>query len=350
MKIKLKFRDLTIGRKKGFVFTLDSLFAVIVATTILSATFFMMSNAQKDYFREMQMNQIANDALIVLDELGVLESHNKSEIKNKLVEVMPTNYGAKLKVFPYECVDAECTGFNRSSTEPPYEIVKGLQMPIDLIEIIDRSSSMADGCPWWAWWCTGGISDAKDAAKLFLEYLYFEKDRGGVVSFGDSDTLDQSLTSSKGAITTAIDAIDAPYWPVQQSAMGDGIDTANQELINNGRADAKWIMILLSDGQSNIGQDPLDTAQDAADNNITIYTIGLGGDADEDTLKQIATMTGGKYYYAPSSDDLEVIYTEVALDIFKLSVEMVSARRSYLTFENNVTKYYNIAEMGVWLI
>ena len=346
----MTFECIRSGKEKGFVFTLDSLFAVIIATTILGATFFMVSNAQKDYFREIQMSQIANDALIVLDELNVLDDHNKSEIRDGLVATLPINYGARLRVFPYECVNDECTGFNYSSEVPPYEVVKGLEIPIELVEIIDRSSSMADGCPWWAFWCTGGITDAKEAAKDFLEYLYFVKDRGAVVSFGDVSTLDQGLTNDKGALITAIEAIDAPYWPIEETAMGDGIDTANQELITNGRPEAEWITILLSDGQSNRGQDPLDAAQDAADNNITIYTIGLGSNADETTLEQIATMTGGKYYFAPSGDDLDTIYSEIAMDIFRLSIEMVTAKRSYLTFENNVTKYYNIAEIGVWLI
>lgn len=341
---------LKVKCKKGFVFSLDAFFAIIIATWIIGATFFMMSNAQKDYFRELQMSQLANDALVVLDELEVLQTHNKSQIKTGLVETLPINYGARLRVFPYECANEACTSFVSSPETPPYEIVKGLQKPIDLILLIDRSSSMADDCPWWAWWCTGGINDAKEAAKSFLEYLYFEKDRAGVVSFGSSARLDRGLTSNKGLVIAAIDAITAPYWPIQQTAIGDGIALANQEFQNNGRAEAEWIQILLSDGKSNTGQNPLAAAQDAADENIMIYTIGLGDDADEDTLKQIASMTGGKYYYAPTSGDLEAIYNEIAMAIFKLSFEVVTAKRSYLSFENNKTKYYNIAEIGLWLI
>ena len=335
---------------KGFVFTLDALFAVMVAITMISGTFLMVSGAQKDYTHQLQISQIAIDTLVVLDEMGVLESHNKTEIRGAMTQVMPYNYGARLRVTPYECVDEECTGFEYSAEIPPYEIVKGLETPIDLIELIDRSSSMADDCPWWAWWCTGGITDAKEAAKLFLDNLYFEKDRAGVVSFGSSATVDQGLTSDKSSAIAAIDAIDATYWPIQQTAMGDGIDAANQEFINNGRPEAEWITVLLSDGQSNMGQDPLDAAQDAADENITIYTIGLGSDADEDTLRQIASMTGGSYHYAPSSGDLEAIYNDIAMEIFRVSYDIVAAKRSYLSFEDNRTKYYNIAEMTVWLI
>lgn len=351
---KIKFSSKGDINRRGFVFSLDAFFAIIVATWIISSTFFMMSNAQKDYFRELQMSQLANDALVVLDELEILKTHNKSKIKTGLVETLPTNYGARLRVFPYECVDEDCTGFNHSTETPPYEVVKGLKKPIDLILLIDRSSSMGEPfpiyCTWWAWWCTGGIEDAKEAAKSFLDYLYFEKDRAGVVSFGSSATLDQSLTSDKNLVIGAIDLIDAPYWPIQQTAIGDGIDLANQEFQDNGRAEAEWIQILLSDGKSNTGQDPLAAAQDAADENITIYTIGLGEDADEDTLKEIAGMTGGEYYYAPGGEDLEMIYNRVAMDIFKLSAEVVTAKRSYLSFEDNKTRYYNIAEIGLWLI
>jgi hypothetical protein len=336
--------------KKGFVFTLDALFAVTIAITVISATFVMVSDAQKDYTNQLQINQIAIDTLIVLDELGILQSHNKTKIKEGMMQVMPYNYGAKMMVFPYECVDEECTGFAYSTEVPPYEVVKGLETPVDLMLLIDRSSSMADDCPWWAWWCTGGIEDAKSASKVVLEYLYFQKDLAGLASFGSGATLDQGLTSDKSTVVAAIDAIDATYWPIQQTAIGDGIDIVNQEFTNNGRPEAEWITILLSDGQNNEGQDPLDAAQVAADENITIYTIGLGSDADEDTLGQIAGMTGGTYYYAPSSDDLEAIYNEIAMDIFRVSYDIVAAKRSFLTFDNNRTKYYNIVEMTVWLI
>ena len=56
----------------------------------------------------------------------------------------------------------------------------------------------------------------------------------------------------------------------------------------------------------------------AEDLGVIIYTIGLGEEAshfDEDLLKEIVR-NGGKYYHAPSADDLGSIYDMIALDLF----------------------------------
>ena len=82
--------------------------------------------------------------------------------------------------------------------------------------------------------------------------------------------------------------------------------------------------MLLSDGQSNQGPDPLDAANTAADLGIRVYTVGVGTKAgaiinfgtfsfhatlDEATLRQIAAVTGGSYFKASSAGDLRSIYS-----------------------------------------
>lgn len=102
---------------------------------------------------------------------------------------------------------------------------------------------------------------------------------------------------------------------------------------------APAIIVLLTDGASNTGPDPLDAAQQAVDRGIRVYTIGYGtaqgglmdcGDQDryggpyfgggsfggggfrrsidEDTLQQVATMTGGTYFSAESADELQEVF------------------------------------------
>ncbi len=106
--------------------------------------------------------------------------------------------------------------------------------------------------------------------------------------------------------------------------MSQGIDFANEELINNGRTDTPWVEVLLSDGNNNCGsEDPpvdchqrvFDSAQEAADNGIVIYTIALGNNSNQSLMEEIANITGGKSYYAPDSDDLEEIYEEIAEEV-----------------------------------
>lgn len=82
-------------------------------------------------------------------------------------------------------------------------------------------------------------------------------------------------------------------------------------------------IILLTDGQRTTGPDSVEAAKMAADRGVRIYTVGLGtvnGEVigfegwsfrvrlDEDTLKQVASLTRGEYFYAGTATDLNKVY------------------------------------------
>jgi len=82
-------------------------------------------------------------------------------------------------------------------------------------------------------------------------------------------------------------------------------------------------IILLTYGQATTGPDPIESAKLAAERGVRVYTVGVGtvqGEVigwegwsmrvrlDEDTLKQIANVTRGEYFYAGTAKDLKKIY------------------------------------------
>ena len=82
-------------------------------------------------------------------------------------------------------------------------------------------------------------------------------------------------------------------------------------------------IILLTDGQTTTGPDPVEAARMAADRGVRVYTVGIGtvqGEIigwegwsmrvrlDEDTLKTIANITRGEYFYAGTATDLKKVY------------------------------------------
>ena len=82
-------------------------------------------------------------------------------------------------------------------------------------------------------------------------------------------------------------------------------------------------IILLTDGQTTTGPDPLDAARMAADRGVRVFTVGIGTPEgavmgfegwrmrvrlDEDVLKQISNLTRGQYFYAGSAPDLRKVY------------------------------------------
>src|SRR3989441_5255928 len=100
---------------------------------------------------------------------------------------------------------------------------------------------------------------------------------------------------------------------------GAALFVANNELITYGVRSHAWVIILLTDGQNTCcptqaggdAQARLEAARAKA-NNITVFTIGLGPDADAALLQEIATTTGGTYYAAPTADAIKFIYLEIA--------------------------------------
>ncbi|MFT3963910.1 VWA domain-containing protein [Propionivibrio sp.] len=89
-------------------------------------------------------------------------------------------------------------------------------------------------------------------------------------------------------------------------------------------------IILLSDGQRTTGPDAVDAAKMAAERGVRVYTVGFGtkeGETisfegwsmrvrlDEDSLKRVAEITRGEYFYAGTATDLKKVYESLTAKI-----------------------------------
>jgi Ca-activated chloride channel family protein len=89
---------------------------------------------------------------------------------------------------------------------------------------------------------------------------------------------------------------------------------------------ASAAIIVLTDGQTTTGPDPLEAARMAAERGVRVYTVGVGTPAgeligvegwsmrvrlDEQTLKTIADTTRGEYFFAGTAPDLRKIYSDL---------------------------------------
>ncbi|UCE37777.1 MAG: VWA domain-containing protein [Thermoplasmata archaeon] len=196
------------------------------------------------------------------------------------------------------------TGMFPQSTTIELEIrgsglAQSITFPQDVVFCIDSSGSMAQNDP---------KDLRKDAAKSYVDDMRIP-DRGAVVDFDDNAILvgNDHLDSNYVQIKNNIDKIDS----VGGTAIGAALKLANDELIANGDPTHIWIIILITDGLT--GDEALCYAEAdrAAENNIKIYTIGLGNMVDEDLLTDIAEITGGKYYPAPTPEYLAGIYYDI---------------------------------------
>jgi hypothetical protein len=147
-----------------------------------------------------------------------------------------------------------------------------------------------------------------DATKAFLGSLNDSLDQAGASQFdGYATTMTQSPE-----LKSSLDNVNGSLYtdPGGTTNMERGIDDGIEGLQTASDPD-KRVMVLLGDGKNQQG-DPLEAARDADDANITIYTVGLGDDVDENELTQIADETGGKYFKADNADALEEKFEQIA--------------------------------------
>jgi len=198
------------------------------------------------------------------------------------------------------------------------------------------------------------ISAAQSAAIEFVKELPISA-RIGVVAFSSNAMTVQRPTDNIDDIVAAISRLA----PQRYTAMGSGILTALKDIFQEGDdlgdgtplhdgtrgaplgeaapveeetkivapgSYTSAIIILLTDGQTNMGIDPIRAAKDAAKKGVRIYTVGFGSEKggtiqfeghrthvklDEFTLRKVAEITRGEYFRAGSRQELKTIYTNL---------------------------------------
>src|SRR5690606_9491930 len=124
------------------------------------------------------------------------------------------------------------------------------------------------------------------------------------------------LTPDVGTVAQLLEKA-IPGLAGEQTAIGDSIGLAIKNLIESPKENR--VLILMTDGRNNAGNiNPIKAAEMAKISDIRIYTIGLGNNSqniwsqnngpDNKTLKEIADMTGGKFFYAGNVEQLKQVY------------------------------------------
>lgn len=149
-------------------------------------------------------------------------------------------------------------------------------------------------------------------------------DRIGLILFGRQAYLQTPLTFDRKTVHTLLSEAVIGL-AGKETAIGDAIGLAVKRLRNKDQNSR--VLILLTDGANTAGEvEPIKAAELAAEEGLKIYTIGIGADEmmvrslfgtrrvnpsadlDEKTLKAIAEKTGGRYFRARDTDELEKIY------------------------------------------
>ena len=229
----------------------------------------------------------------------------------------------------------------------PHAVIKLPSQQETIVLAMDVSGSMraTDVLP-------NRLTAAQEAAKAFVADLP-RTVRIAVVSFAGTAAVVQAPTLSREDVVAAIDRFQLQ----RGTAIGSGIVISLATLFPEAGIDLSQItgaramppgpndkpppeftpvppgsfssaaVILLTDGQRTTGPDPLEAAKMSADRGVRVYTVGVGtkdGETigfegwsmrvrlDEPTLKSIASITQGDYFYAGTADDLKKVYQSLS--------------------------------------
>ena len=213
-----------------------------------------------------------------------------------------------------------------------------IMMALDLSGSMEINDMLLHGRP------ASRLTVVKRAAEQFVQDR--AGDRIGLILFGTRAYLQTPLTYDRHSVLMRIEDATAGL-AGKTTSIGDAVGLAVKRLEDV--ADAGRVIILLTDGANNSGVlAPLKAAELAKEDGIKIYTIGLGSEADpralsndllipnasadldEETLKKMAEMTGGRYFRATDTETLHSIYKTInQLEVATQEAATVRPQKEY---------------------
>ena len=185
---------------------------------------------------------------------------------------------------------------------------------------IDRSGSMraTDVTP-------SRLAAVKAAAARFLDRVP-HRVKVGAVTFNGHPAVLEAPTIDRAPVRAAIEAIEAKGG----TASGDGLAAALDLIRRGGKERPPAAVVLISDGKSTRGQDPVEVARDAADLGVPVYTVALGtpdgtvvdaegvthqATPDPATMRAVAEASGGQSFTVEDADRLSAVYDRLGSQV-----------------------------------
>ncbi len=223
---------------------------------------------------------------------------------------------------------------------------------IDIQIVFDTSYSMIaeDIAP-------SRIEVAKEVISTFIGQL--EGDRVGIVLFAGKPFTSVPLTFDYDFLQdflweVSVNTIDQDRPYLRGTAIWDSLVLAADNLLKD-EPEREKVIVLMTDGEANVGIDPLLALRYVKEKSIKTYSIWVGsedetfieliddfwfkrrvpiGGVDEETLKKIANETGGNYYRADSKQALDSVFSDIqSLEKKEIEVEYFTTHtREYSVF------------------
>jgi Ca-activated chloride channel family protein len=174
------------------------------------------------------------------------------------------------------------------------------KQPLNLSIVIDHSGSMSGD----------KIANVKSALAKVADMLSSE-DYVSIVMYDDSvKTIYESSRFNKERYVSAINSITADGSTYIEGGLREGIKNIN----NSYRSGYLHRVILLSDGLANVGISTAEglasVVKDIAREGVTISTVGVGSDYDENLMTKVALAGRGNYYFLQNSSEAGELFSK----------------------------------------
>jgi Ca-activated chloride channel family protein len=202
-------------------------------------------------------------------------------------------------------LNSNCIGYNGGTAYLQMEIITGnvvfkKQRPMNICVVLDRSGSMADDKK---------IDYAKKALKSLVDRLTSE-DFLSIVIYDDviETLLPMQKVTNKRKIKSLVDEV----YPRNSTNLGGGMQEGFKQIERNLKREYINRVILMSDGLANVGvTDPHELNRIAhryRNKSISLTTMGVGLDYNENLMLGLAEAGGGNYYFIESPKQLAFIF------------------------------------------
>jgi Ca-activated chloride channel homolog len=169
------------------------------------------------------------------------------------------------------------------------------------------------------------LAAAQSSAKRFLERVP-KALQTGLVAYADGPHTVLPPTQDRAQVETTVGALRAEGG----TATGDALESALGALGERGKNSPPAAIVLLSDGATTDGADPLEAAREARAAGVPVSAVALGTadgsltlpdgrtqqvPPDPDSLREIAETSGGRFYTAEDAGSLEQVYEDLGSQI-----------------------------------
>lgn len=234
------------------------------------------------------------------------------------------------------------TGLFTSKTFSPNQSAIATYNNVDICLVLDRSSSMK----LYTWDTGGGLSSSdprfcqlpdpdsrwvalENAVNSFVDVLdnTVATEHVAVVTYSSNYTMssctpaitlpasriDSHLSGDLNDTRNAMATLSSTNWG-GMTEINEGIIRGRQVLTDPAmaRANARKVMIVLTDGHYTNSIDPTPEAVAAAAQGIIVHSVTFGDDANQAAMQSVATGGGGTFHHAPDPNTLEDVFRKLA--------------------------------------